>query len=134
MGEGFYPQETDGVDYWNWAGEQEAEITFLCADSCQLCIGFFVDCAKMYRNETVQIVLDGKIMGDFKYGDPISLSVDNAVCKKHRLRILAEHAQYKIQTDSRQFAFRVVNLKILQEIKTMGENTICRYIFQAGQN
>lgn len=112
MGEGFYPQETDGVDCWNWAGEQEAEVTFMYADSCQLCIGFFVDCARTYRNETFRIFLDGKTMDDFKYGEYISLSVDNTVCKKHHLRILAEHAPYKIPTDSRQFAFRVVNLKI----------------------
>ncbi len=112
MGDGFYPQETDGINCWNWALKQEAEITFLYVDSCELEVEFFVDCAKIYRNETFCILLDGKTMRGFKYGDMIRLVVDNTVCKRHSLRILVGHYPYKVQTDSRKFTFRVTNLRI----------------------
>lgn len=112
MSQGFYPQETDGTDYWNWAGEKEAEITFLYADSCQLDMEFLVDCAKVFSAETFKILLDGKAMGDFKYQNVIRLTVDNTVCKKHSLQILTGHLPYKLQTDCRKLAFRVVNLRI----------------------
>lgn len=124
MGEGFYPQETNGIDYWNWSGEKEAEINFLHTDSYRFNIEFFVDCKESYKNETFQIMLDEKMVGDFRYKDMIRLSVSNTVCNIHHLRIFAGHFPYRVQMDSRQFAFRVVNLRIKPEIKNMDVQSI----------
>lgn len=109
----FYAQESNGVDTWNWACEQEAEISFVLNEAKESKLSFCLGCLPEFEQESVELILDGASLGEFAYNQEISVLLKpDANIGIHCLKFKASHEPFHVEGDSRKFVFQVINFDI----------------------
>lgn len=106
----FYAQESNENDVWCWAYEQEAEIVLCYEVAKDVKLSFSIGCIPEFTGETVELILDGKNLGEYTYNRKISIPVKaDKNIGIHRLKFKAAHQPFYVEGDSRKFAFQVLN-------------------------